>query len=167
MHRGVGSVHGIELIVARRGRSGPRGRSNDANHPERLVPDAYLTTDSVHTGPKDLLANDAAEHQHLLGIPLLATTEETSMLKCPRAPNLRNLQIGAVQAGEPSPVAMDDTRVFVNSRRHVLNAANLVSYCVCIGTAQRRRGAESCRRIAEPLTCGRMIVLLHRIVFGM
>ena len=47
-----------------------------------------------------------------------------------------------------------------------LHAAHLANR-VGIGRRQRRRGAEPGFDVAEPLARRRMIVLLHRIVFGM
>ena len=64
-------------------------------------------------------------------------------------------------------VVQDDARRLVHARRDVLHARDLIADGIGVGAGQRRRRAKARRRIAEAIARRRVVVLLHRVVFGM
>jgi hypothetical protein len=97
---------------------------------------------------------------------LFAAAEEAALAERPRAADQRQLCIGAVEPREPAFGAGLDVHVLVQAFGHVLDAAKAADGAR-IGGCQGRGGSEPGLAVAEALLRGRMVVLLHRVVFGM
>ena len=165
MDRAERDVDRVELIVARRRRDHPARGRHHTDHAERLIPDGDVTADRVLVA-EHALGRHAAEHHDLLRLRLLAGAEEPAAAERPRAANQRQTHVRAVEAREPAAVAGFDVDVLVQTLGHVLHAADAANR---LGVRRRQRGrrAEAGLAVAEPLTRGRVIVFLHRVVFGM
>ena len=165
MHRRERHVDGVELIVAGGGRHHPARRRHDADDAKRLLPDRDRASDRMVRAEQPF-RRDRAEHDDLLGARLLARGEESSVAERPRAADLRQLKVGAVEAREPALLARDDVHFLVQPFGDVLDAANAADG-LGVGGRERRCRSEARLAVAEPLPRGRVIVLLHRIVFRM
>ena len=83
----------------------------------------------------------------------------------PRPADRRQLDVAAVQPVNQRAFARGGVHVLVNPFGDELHAAQAADR-LRVGRRQRRRRAETRLGVAEPLPRRRMIVLLHRIVFG-
>ena len=88
------------------------------------------------------------------------------MFKGPRSADQRQRNIVAVQAREPAFGAIDNVRVVMKSLGDILDAFDFADG-VGIGRRERGRRAEPRFGVAEALAGGGMVVLFHRVVFGM
>jgi len=128
------------------------------------IPDRDVASDGIVVAEHPL-GGHAAEHDHLFGPRLLAGVEEPPARDRPRAANQRQVQVRAVQPGEPAFVARLDVHVLMQTFRDVLHAAN-ASNGLGVFRRERRGRPESGLAVTQTLARRRMIVLLHRIVFG-
>ena len=117
-------------------------------------------------GAEQTLVRDRAEHDDLLAVLGFAIREKPAGLEHPASPDAGQIGFGAMQSREPALIAQHHASRLVDAGRDVLHAAHLRSNRHRIVAGQRGGGAKAGGRIAEPLARGRMVVLLHRIVFG-
>ena len=158
------NVDRVELIIARSRRHHPALRRHDADDAKRLPPDRDLPSHRIRAA-EQTLGGDRAEDDHLLGARLLAVGEEAAAAERPGAPNQRQLEIGAVKPREPPRPVGGDVHVLMQALCDILHARNAADRVGVVG-GKRRRRAEARFAVAEALTRRRVIVLLHRIVFG-
>ncbi len=167
MYRRQRHIDGVDLIVAYRTGRRPAGTGDDADHLEGLIPDRHLDADRVDPGAEELLDDDAAENDNLRPAGQVPGGEEATLRKRPRPTDVRERRLGTMEPRKPPLAAENHARGLVDGRRHVLNPTHLAADGVGIVSGERCGGAKAGGRIAQPLTCGRVIVFLHRVVFRM